>query len=392
MSDILDDDIIGYIDFDEYLVKEGTKAICNNAFYNCHELKRIILPPSCVEIGHEAFRDCYSLQEIVIPESVQIIGTKAFFNCRSLKKIILPNSIKSIGYGAFGECENLQEINIPSNLCVLEDEVFKRCVNLRKITIPSTMTKIKGNPFVGCRCDINSLSPCFKYNEEGHYLYCVEDGSLIAYLSDNKNFRVPNNITIIGEKAFAECCIEKISVPSSVKYIVRNAFELSSIKQIKLSGNETIIDDTAFDYALKVIIVPTGTLSLYNEILPEYKNCIIEDGTYVNHYDVFYSLDGKTLISYASFNKEFLIPETVTSIADEAFAMCDIEKVVIPSSVTNIGHRAFADCYELEQVYIYCKKLKIWEDAFENCFDDISIIKPDGVETTLTDLLKKNSK
>ena len=392
MNDILDSDIIGYVDFDEYLVKEGTKAICNNAFYNCRELKRIILPPSCVEIGHEAFRDCYSLQEIVIPESVQIIGTKAFFNCKSLKKIILPNSIKKIGYGAFGECDNLQEINIPSNLCVLENEVFKRCVNLRNITIPSTLTKIEGNPFVGCRCDINSLSPYFKYNEEDHYLYSVEAGSLIAYLSDNKFFRVPNNITIIGEKAFAECRIEKINVPSSVKYIVRNAFELSSIKQIELNGNETIIDDAAFDYTLKVIIVPTGTLSQYRKILPDYKNCIIEDGAYVNHNDVFYSLDGKTLMSYASFNKEFFIPETVTSIADEAFAMCDIEKVVIPSSATNIGHKAFAGCYELEKVFLYSKKLKIWEDAFENCFDYISIIEPNGVETTFTELLKKNSK
>ena len=97
-------------------------------------------------------------------------------------------------------------------------------------------------------------------------------------------------------------------------------------------------------------------------------------------------------MSYASFNKEFFIPETVTSIADEAFAMCDIEKVVIPSSVTNIGHKAFAGCYELEKVFLYSKKLKIWEDAFENCFDYISIIEPNGVETTFTELLKKNSK
>ena len=393
MSDILDEDLIGYVDFDEYIVKPGTEVICDDAFYECRELKRIILPSSCLAIGRNAFRGCTSLQEVVLPDSLQIIESRAFWGCRSLRKIILPDSITKIGEGAFGECESLEEIKIPSNLLVLEQRTFLRCTNLKKVIIPATLAKIERNPFIACRCNIiTNMSPLFGYDDSLHFLYNKKNKTIIAFLSDEKEIHVPSNIERIGEYSFAECSIEKIGIPSSLRYIMREAFDLSTIKQVFLDGDDTIIDDTAFSWGLKIIIVPQGTASKYKELLSGISNSIIENGTYINHSNVFYSLDMKTLLSYASSNNNFVIPDTVTTIADEAFAMCDIETVTIPSSVTTIGHKAFASCYDLEKIFLYSKQLTIWNDAFEDCFDDIPIIKYDGTETTSTELLKYNKK
>ena len=53
-----------------YSVKEGTRIICNNAFFCCRSLTHIVIPDSVTSIGDYAFSGCRSLKSIVIPDSV----------------------------------------------------------------------------------------------------------------------------------------------------------------------------------------------------------------------------------------------------------------------------------------------------------------------------------
>ena len=83
----------------EFKVKEGTRVIAEEAFYNIDNIKSIILPESVKYIGvHEnlsyydseiygAFSNCSLLESISIPKSVTIIDDGAFYNCAKLSRI-----------------------------------------------------------------------------------------------------------------------------------------------------------------------------------------------------------------------------------------------------------------------------------------------------------------
>ena len=65
-----------------YIVKNGTKVICNGAFYNCASLQQITIPNSVTSIGVSAFDYCDLLQQIIIPE-----GSESKFSQMLPKKI-----------------------------------------------------------------------------------------------------------------------------------------------------------------------------------------------------------------------------------------------------------------------------------------------------------------
>lgn len=63
--------------------------------------------------------------------------------------------------------------------------------------------------------------------------------------------------------------------------------------------------------------------------------------------------------------KDTVIPNTVTSIRDDAFCgATKMKSIVIPSSVTSIGNYAFLRCYELESVIIPSSVISIGHGAF----------------------------
>ena len=61
-----------------YSVKEGTRVICDEAFWWCESLPDIVIPTSVTSIGDRAFWGCRSLSDIVIPSSVTSIGIVLF--------------------------------------------------------------------------------------------------------------------------------------------------------------------------------------------------------------------------------------------------------------------------------------------------------------------------
>ena len=80
-----------------YSVKEGTRIMCDSAFYGCYSLSEIFIPSSVTSIGDCAFCSCDSLSEIVIPSSVTSIGDGAFYDCK------IPDNLKQELISRFGD-------------------------------------------------------------------------------------------------------------------------------------------------------------------------------------------------------------------------------------------------------------------------------------------------
>jgi len=185
-----------------YSVKEGTRIICDEAFWWCE-----------------------SLPDIVIPTSVTSIGDRAFWGCRSLSDIVIPSSVTSIGDCAFGYCSSLKYISIPKSVI---------CLN--------------ANPFADWDGKLKCLSPNFIYEDD--VLFNKDKSKIISFRNQNiESYVIPNSVTGIGDGAFSYCSsLHSVFIPDSVTSIGDCAFwDCSSLSKIVIPSSVTSIGDGAFD-------------------------------------------------------------------------------------------------------------------------------------------------
>ena len=109
----------------EYLeVKNGVKAICDEACLGLDNLHDVVLPASVTDLGTRAFESCIKLFKITMP-GVDYIGIESFAHCENLKEIALPKTLGKIMKAAFADCKALEEINIPSHLQIIDMSAFR---------------------------------------------------------------------------------------------------------------------------------------------------------------------------------------------------------------------------------------------------------------------------
>ena len=184
-----------------YSVKEGTRIICDEAFWWCE-----------------------SLPDIVIPTSVTSIGDRAFWGCRSLSDIVIPSSVTSIGDCAFGYCSSLKYISIPKSVI---------CLN--------------ANPFADWDGKLKCLSPNFIYEDD--VLFNKDKSKIISFRNQNiESYVIPNSVTSIGDGAFSYCSsLHSVLITDSVISIGDCAFYgCFSLSEIVIPSSVTSIGDRAF--------------------------------------------------------------------------------------------------------------------------------------------------
>ena len=165
-------------------------------------------------IGKLAFScgETYSgvpVKSITLPDTITTLRDQAMECCRSLKKVTIPASVTSIGDFVFTDCDNLTAINVaPGNTSyksvngVLFDGDGKTLLyyptkGAAKYTVPSGVTKIQDYAF--------------------YYTTAVTDVIL------------PDSITSIGEGAFGDCAVKKITFTGGMPDIDEYAFYRSDI-------------------------------------------------------------------------------------------------------------------------------------------------------------------
>ena len=300
-----------------YMIKEGTKVICNGAFYWCRPL-RIYIPNSATSIGECAFIQCQPLTRINIPDSMTSIGDNAFRDCESLTSINLPDRVTSIGNSAFRGCEQLTSINIPDSVTSIGDRAFNRCESLTSINIPDSVTSIGELAFFWCRSLTTINIPDSVTSIGNSAFYGCESLTSI---------NIPERVTSIGDWAFNRCeSLTSINIPESVT---------------KMAGNPFVGWDGSLSNKSKSFI-------------------------YENH--VLFNADKTTIIAYRADDELYNVPDSVTNIGDRAFAgYKSLININIPDSVTSIGNSAFRGCESLTSINIPDSVTSIGKLAFDGC-------------------------
>ena len=182
-----------------------------------------------------------------VKEGTRIICNSAFWNCRSLSEIVIPSSVTSIGDFAFYGCDSLSEIVIPSSVTSIGDWAFFRCSSLKYISIPKSVVCLNGNPFAYWNGKLECLSPYYIYEDD--VLFNKDKSKIISFRNQNiKSYVIPSSVTSIGDSAFYGCrSLSEIVIPSSVTSIGKGAFSYCrSLSEIVIPSSVTSIGDSAF--------------------------------------------------------------------------------------------------------------------------------------------------
>ena len=368
------------------IIPNSVTSIGNGAFKGCFSLTSVTIPNSVTSIGEDAFSGCSSLTSVTIPNSVTSIGEDTFYNCSSLTSVTIPNSVTSIGGSAFYNCSSLSSITIPNSVTSIGERAFYGCTSLTSpvfnvhcfaympasytgaYTIPEGIKQIAGGAFEYCSSLTSVTIPKGVTSIES---------STFHRCSSLTSVTIPNSVTSIGTHAFSwSPSLTSVTIPNSVTSIEDYAFYQTSIYNTKSNWENGVLyisnclieaeRDISGSYAIKEdtrILADDaffGCSSLTSVTIPNsvtsigwgaFYDCVFSKDNFINNSTLNAEENNYWGAELVDIDIDGLLIRNNTIVYCRSF----VTSVIIPNSVTSIGEDAFSGCSALKS--IYCKAL-----------------------------------
>ena len=264
-----------------------------------------------IELEKGVFEDNTKLTYVSLPDSLKEIPERAFSDCTGLVRVKLPSSLEKIGASAFEGCSNLEtsgasgekQFVLPDTLTEVGEDAFKDCGDLTSVTIGTGLKDIPDGMFDNCD-SISSLT-----------------------------FAEGSTVEKIGEGAFRDNNLGKVTLPDSLKYIGAYSFEnndSSSFSSITVPAGVVTVSAYAFSGCTRLATVEFAAREDGTRDLEA-----IGSGAFMN-------CERLTTVKPSEANSNML-PEGVTKISDLTFYGCDrLAGFTIGAQIESIGDGAFA--------------------------------------------------
>lgn len=376
-----------------------------SAFSGCSSLESIDLS-ECTSIGNEAFSSCSKLANVDIKNCVSI-GSYAFFSCSSLTEVDL-SSCKILESNIFCGCSKLSNVigierfkNIPERACYgtalqsvslplctsVGDQAFASCKSLKIIDIPNVVT-LGNYAFQNTAITKVSLPESLKTMGYGCFNLLCEytfNGTTPAILSEE-----PNYVDGIGDKsyyrvAFGNLAIIKVPQSAVSAYRTADIWSKYADKIFSMSDNfDYDVTTTAMDKqsGLEQVIGATNMSKVVS---------LKAKGT-INSYDIIMIRNKMTNLHCLDLSEANIVANdyeyytgyhtTNNVVGDYMFSNLDkLVTVKIPNSTTIIGSHAFNECDNIENIVLPENLTEIGYCAFYNCDNLKSVQFPPMLKT-----------
>ena len=244
---------------------------------------------------------------------------------------------------SFDMC-NITSLSLPSTLQVIQSCSIQLCFNLHSLTIPASVTLIEegglGDAFLSSLVVESGNS---NYVTVNNVLYNKSMTTLLQYATESsaQHFTVPNTVTRIGNWAFCKCDnLVEVTIPESVKEIGEWAlYSCRKLGKVRIPASVINIGKGAFsgwNYAMKNIEIEANN--------PVYTSV---DG-------VLYTKDLSTIVCYPVANERshYDILDGTNTVYGGAFSCSrNLYSIQIPNTVTTIGENAFSACDKLNTTF-----------------------------------------
>lgn len=339
--------------------------------------KTVVVPDEVTQIGDGAFAFASDLEYVLIPEGVTSIGEGAFMECTRLRHVNLPSTLASIGKDAFFYCDGLSNIALPEGLERIDAGAFYHADALQKLSFGPALTEIGAYAFSHSGLVELDLSNCPKLTTIATDL-CADCKQLSVV-------RLAQSVTELGDGAFKRSAVCELELPDALESIGADCFQ-GCEELTKLSTGARQIGNGAFAGAILNEVTLLGSVESIGE--RAFIGCPVlsfavaaENEHYASKDGVLYTKDASTLVCYpmGAVARSFVVPDTVTAIADCAFANVQLTAVTLPAKLEKIGPRAFARS-ELTALDVPDSVTSIGEAAFQDCINLQRITLGAGVQ------------
>ena len=315
-----------------------------------------------IGIGNSAFYDCENLKEVLLPESITSIGSNAFRLCYNLEQVNLPASISSIGERAFEDCRKLSSVIIPTSLAKLNSDLFKGCYELKEIVIPANIQSIGSDTFSFSGIEICIIEDSNEpISLEGAYIQSVDfihSGSFsnakmkYLYLGRNYNMAEPRYNSYHVSPFLALDSIEEVVIGGLVTELPANTFAKGYKEESSNQGYRvyyeplTSLTKITFKESPVELKFITGVWgNWYSHIsetsiidLVNVRELILERN--INWEDNIGKLGGNSIFSKYMEHAELI--KECTTVNENMFDRCThLRTIILGENIKNINHGSF---------------------------------------------------
>ena len=374
------------------------------AFENCKNLIKVDVMRDIVYVGEGAFKGCSKMNSFVFRGKSDFIYSNAFENCTALTNLTMPNGETKIEQYAFLNCTKLNKITFVKDSRIIGNEstIFEGCSSLKIFNVEASNEFYKANGPLLLTSDekvIILAAPGYDYGR-----YTIPDSILevkegaFGGISTLKTLNL-NNVTHIGEYAFAECTAltsvtfanEKFTIDAGAFAACTKLATLVNIKNTKKIGKYAFTSTALNSIDLgENVNIGEGAFAKITSLRYAhlYGNTTIGYGAFINDTGlttVDIDADAKiTASDYAFYNCTKLASIDLSKFYDHIGKMAfyaTIIKVANLTNVTSIGDFAFADCTEITTL-----NMPIMETIGDGAFAAYSESSVSGIAITSLEL------